>query len=403
MNNHAYIYDAVRTPRGKGKRDGALHEIKPITLLAKLLKQLQLRNDIDSKQIDDVVMGVVNPIGEQGSVIAKTAAMMAGWDARVCGLQINRFCASGLDAVNIAATRVIAGWENLIVAGGVESLSRVPMGSDGGAWSEDPETVLNTRFVPQGVSADLIATLSGYTRNDLDAYALRSHQKAAIAHRERAFLSMLPVVDDLGLTLLDRDELVRENANMAALAKLEPSFAAIGDIGFDAIALSRYPQISRIEHFHTAANSSGIADAASAILVGNERAGNALGLKPRARIVASVVVGTEPTIMLTGPAPATRKLLDQVGLTVDDIDLFEVNEAFAAVVLRFMDELKVPESKVNVNGGSIAMGHPLGATGSILLSSLLDELERRNLHRGIVTLCAGGGMGIATLIEREKA
>lgn len=403
MSRQAYIYDAIRTPRGKGKRDGALHEVKPIALLAGLLQHLQQRHDLPTRQVDDVVMGVVNPLGEQGSVLPKTAAQVAGWDTNVCGMQINRFCASGLEAVAVAATRVLSGWENLIVAGGVESMSRVPMGSDGGPWFEDPETVMKTRFVPQGISADLIATLGGYSRRDLDAFAVRSHERAALAQQNGWFTSMVPSVDTLGLPLLDHDELVRPGTDAATLGRLEPSFAGLGALGYDDLALGAYPQLKSIDHLHTPGNSSGLADAASAVLVGNEQAGQALGLKPRARIVASVLTGTEPTIMLTGPAPATRKLLDIAGLEVQDIDLFEVNEAFAAVVLRFMDELGVPEDKVNVNGGAIAMGHPLGATGGILIVTLLDELERRGLQRGIVTLCAGGGMGIAMLIDREGA
>jgi acetyl-CoA C-acetyltransferase len=396
----AFIYDAVRTPRGKGKRDGALHEFKPVTLLTGLLKAIEQRNALDTAAVDDVVMGVVNPLGEQGSVIAKSAAQLAGWNADVCGLQVNRFCASGLEAVSIAANRVAGGTQGFIVAGGVESMSRVPMGSDGGPWVEDPETAFVTDFIPQGISADLIANVAGHSRQALDGFAVASHQKAAAAQRDGAFRSIVPVSDGVGLPVLAHDELVRPKTDAAALARLDASFAGLGTLGFDDVALRRYPSLRRIEHLHTPGNSSAIADAASAILIGGAAAGARLGLKPRARIVATALAGTDPTIMLTGPAPATMKLLKAAGLTLEDIDLFEVNEAFAAVVLRFMEELGVPADKVNVNGGAIAMGHPLGATGGILIATLLDELERRDAKRGIVTLCAGGGMGIATLIER---
>jgi acetyl-CoA C-acetyltransferase len=396
----AFVFDAVRTPRGKGRRDGALHEFKPVTLLAGLLKEVRVRNALESDAVGDVVMGVVNPLGEQGSVVARTAAQLAGYGEDVCGLQVNRFCASGLEAISIAAHRVAAGGDGLIVAGGVESMSRVPMGSDGGPWLEDPETAFATCFVPQGISADLIATFGGYSRQRLDAYALQSHARAAQARREGAFASIVPFRDAVGLPVLTHDELIREPADAAALARLEPSFASLGAAGFDDVALARYSALRRVEHLHTPGNSSGIADGASAVLIGTAAAGRRHGLKARARIVATALAGTDPTLMLTGPAPATRKLLQMTGLAPADIDLYEVNEAFAAVVLRFLEELGVPEDRVNVNGGAIAMGHPLGATGGILLATLLDELERRDARRGIVTLCAGGGMGIATLIER---
>ncbi|WP_048440300.1 acetyl-CoA C-acetyltransferase [Caenimonas sp. SL110] len=396
----AFIFDAIRTPRGRGRRDGSLHEFKPVALLTGLLHSLRERNGLEANAVGDVVMGVVNPLGEQGSVLPKTAAQLAGLGLDVCGLQVNRFCASGLEAISIAANRAAVGGQALTIAGGVESMSRVAMGSDGGPWLEDPETAFATAFVPQGISADLIATIGGYTRQQLDAFALRSHERAARARREGAFTSIVPFHDNVGLAVLAQDELIREGADPAAMARLEPSFSGLGAAGFDDVALTRYPELRRVEHLHTPGNSSGIADGASAVLVGSAEAGRRHGLKPRARIVATVVAGTDPTLMLTGPGPATRKLLEQTGLTAKDIDLFEVNEAFAAVVLRFMDELGVSDDRVNVNGGAIAMGHPLGATGGVLVGMLLDELERRDARRGIVTLCAGGGMGIATLIER---
>ena len=398
---HAMIFDAVRTPRGKGKKDGSLHEVKPIDLLAGLLVKLQKRHGFDPAALDDVVMGVVSPVGEQGSVIAKTAALKAGWDFKVAGMQINRFCASGLEAVNIAAQKVASGWEDLVVAGGVESMSRVPIGSDGGAWSQDPATNFQIGFVPQGIGADLIATLAGWTREDVDRYALGSQQKAAAALAAGFFdRSVLAVDDELGLPVLERDEFIKPRTTLEGLGQLKVAFAELGALGFDAVALARYPQVERIEHVHTAGNSSGIVDGAAAVLVGSEAMGRSLGLTPRARIVATALSGADPTIMLTGPMPASRKALAKAGLTVDDIDLFEVNEAFAVVPMRFMKELGVPHEKVNVNGGAIAMGHPLGATGAMLVGTLIDELERRNLKRGLVTLCVGGGMGIATIVER---
>jgi len=395
------IYEALRTPRGKGKKDGSLHEVKPVDLLAGLLVKLQKRLDFDPAALDDVVMGVVSPIGEQGSVIAKTAALKAGWDFRVAGMQINRFCASGLEAVNLAAQKVASGWEDLVVAGGVESMSRVPIGSDGGAWAQDPATNFATGFVPQGIGADLIATLAGWGREDVDRFALTSQQRAAAAQAAGHFdRSVVPVDDEIGLTVLERDEFIKPRTTLEGLSQLKVAFGDLGAMGFDAVALARYPQVERIEHVHTAGNSSGIVDGAAAVLIGSEARGRELGLTPRGRIVATALSGADPTIMLTGPMPASRKALAKAGLTVDDIDLFEVNEAFAAVPMRFMAEMGVPHEKVNVNGGAIALGHPLGATGAMLLGTLLDELERRKLRRGLITLCVGGGMGIATIIER---
>ncbi len=398
---HAMIFDAVRTPRGKGKKDGSLHEVKPVDLLAGLLVKLQRRHGFDPGELDDIVMGVVSPIGEQGSVIAKTAALKAGWDCRVAGVQINRFCASGLEAVNMAAQKVASGWEDLVVAGGVESMSRVPIGSDGGAWAQDPATNAATGFVPQGIGADLIATLAGWAREDVDRYALTSQQRAAAAQAAGYFdTSVLSVDDAIGLPVLERDEFIKPRTTLEGLGALKPAFGDLGAMGFDAVAIARYPQVERIHHVHTAGNSSGIVDGAAAVLVGSEAKGRALGLTPRARVLATALSGADPTIMLTGPMPAARKALAKAGLSIDDIDLFEVNEAFAAVPMRFMHEMGVAHDKLNVNGGAIALGHPLGATGAMILGTLLDELERRNLKRGLATLCVGGGMGIATIIER---
>ena len=398
---HAMIFDAVRTPRGKGKCHGALHEVKPVDLLAGLLRKLQQRHGFDPAQLDDVVMGVVSPVGEQGSVIPKTAALKAGWDCRVAGLQINRFCASGLEAVNLAAQKVASGWEEMIVAGGVESMSRVAIGSDGGAWSQDPQTNAAIGFVPQGIGADLIATLAGWTRDDVDRYALTSQQRASAAQAAGRFdRSVLAVDDSIGLTILERDEFIKPRTTLEGLASLKVAFAELGAMGFDAVALARYPHVERIAHVHTAGNSSGIVDGAAAVLIGSEAKGREMGLAPRGRIVATALSGADPTIMLTGPMPATRKVLAKAGLSIADIDLFEVNEAFAAVPMRFMREMGVDHEQVNVNGGAIAMGHPLGATGAMLVGTLLDELERRSLKRGLVTLCVGGGMGIATIVER---
>ena len=397
----AFIYDAIRTPRGKGKKDGRLHEVKPVNLLAGVLADLQQRNGFDTAAVDDVVMGVVSPVGEQGSVIAKVAALKAGWDFRASGVQVNRFCASGLEAVNMAAQKVRSGWEDLVVAGGVESMSRVPIGADGGAWAQDPETNSATMFVPQGVGADLIATIEGFSRGDVDAFALESQQRAAKARAAGYFAnSVVPVKDFLGQTILGEDEFIKPHTTLEGLASLKPAFEQLGGMGFDAVALQRYPQVERIHHVHHAGNSSGIVDGAAAVLVGSEAAGRTHGLKPRARIVAAALSGADPTIMLTGPMPAARKALAKAGMTVEQIDLFEVNEAFAAVVMRFMKEMKVPHEKVNVNGGAIAMGHPLGATGAMILGTLIDELHRRKLRYGLATLCVGGGMGIATIVER---
>lgn len=397
----ALIYDAVRTPRGKGKKDGSLHEVKPVDLLAGLLQSLQSRLGFDPALVDDVVMGCVTPVGEQGAVIPKTALLKAGWPHVTAGVQVNRFCASGLEAVNLAAQKVASGWEDLVIAGGVESMSRVPMGSDGGAWAQDPETNAVTGFVPQGIGADLIATLGGFTRETVDAYAVESQRRAAAAQAQGRFdRSVLPVKDAIGLTVLARDEFIKPKSTLETLGALKPSFLELGAMGFDAVALQRYPQVERIHHVHTAGNSSGIVDGAAAVLIGSQAMGDRLGLKARGRIVATALSGADPTIMLTGPMPATRKALAKAGLGVEDIDLFEVNEAFAAVPLRFMAEMGVPHDKVNVNGGAIALGHPLGATGAMLLGTLLDELERRDLRRGLVTLCVGGGMGIATIVER---
>ena len=397
----ALIFDALRTPRGKGKADGALHSVKPVNLVAGLLSALQARTALDTSQVDDVVLGCVTPIGDQGSDIAKTAVQVADWDVSVAGVQINRFCASGLEAVNLGAMKVRSGCEDLVVVGGVESMSRVPMGSDGGAWALDPQTNLHSHFTPQGVGADLIATLEGFSRQDVDAYALHSQQKAARARADGSFnKSLVPVQDQNGIILLDHDEFIRAESTLEGLGKLKPSFEMIGQMGFDATALRVYSHVERINHVHTPGNSSGIVDGAALMLIGSEAKGRALGLQPRARIVATAVTSTDPTIMLTGPAPATRKALAKAGLRVEDIDLFEVNEAFASVVLKFIKDMAVDPGKVNVNGGSIAMGHPLGATGCAILGTLLDELEARHLRYGLATLCVGGGMGIATIIER---
>ena len=396
----AFIYDAIRTPRGKGKKDGSLHEVKPVNLLAGVLTELQRRNQFDTALVDDVVMGVVSPIGEQGSVIAKVAALKAGWDYRCSGLQLNRFCASGLEAVNLAAQKVRSGWEDLVVAGGVESMSRVAIGSDGGAWAQDPETNSATNFVPQGIGADLIATIDGYSRADVDAFAVESQRRAAHARSNGYFSgSIVAVKDFLSQTILDADEFIKPHTTLDGLGALKPSFEQLGAMGFDAVALAKYPAVERIIHVHHAGNSSGIVDGAAAVLIGSQAAGKLHKLTPKARIVAVAVSGADPTIMLTGPVPAARKALAKAGLTIEQIDLFEVNEAFAAVPMRFMKELNVPHEKVNVNGGAIAMGHPLGATGAMILATLIDELHRRKLRYGLATLCVGGGMGIATIVE----
>ncbi len=396
----ALIFDAVRTPRGKGKR-GSLHSVKPVTLASGLLRALAERTHLDTSAVDDVVFGVVSPVGEQGSDIARIAVLAAGWDQSAPGTQLNRFCASGLEAVNVAAAKVASGFDDVVVAGGVESMSRVAIGSDGGAWMADPETAMAVSFVPQGVSADLIATLEGFSRADVDGFAVRSQEKAANAKDKGYFdRSVVPVVDQNGRVVLAADETIRGETTLAGLAGLKPSFEFPGSLGYDSVAIDRYPQVERIDHVHHAGNSSQIVDGAAAVLIGSAEAGRRLGLQPRGRIVSFGAVGTEPTIMLTGPGPSARKALDRAGLSVDDIDLFEVNEAFAAVVMKFCRDLGVDEERVNVNGGAIALGHPLGATGAILVGTVLDELERRDLRRGLVTLCVGGGMGVATIIER---
>ncbi len=398
--SEAYIIDAIRTPRGKGKKDGSLHQVKPISLLTGLLNELQARHEFDTAKVDDIVLGCVTPIGDQGADIAKTAAIAAGWDNNVAGVQINRFCASGLEAVNLAAQKVRSGWEDLVVAGGVESMSRVPMGSDGGPWALDPETNMACDFIPQGIGADLIATIDGYTRADVDQFAADSQRKAAAAQANGHFnQSVIPVKDKAGVVILEKDEFIKPTTTAEGLAKLNPSFAMMGKMGFDAIALQKYPEVGQVNHVHHAGNSSGIVDGAAVVLLASEKAVKEQGLKPRAKVLATALVGSDPTIMLTGPAPAARKALEKAGLTIEDIDLFEVNEAFAAVVMRFITELKVDPTKVNVNGGAIAMGHPLGATGAMILGTLLDELERQGKKRGLATLCVGGGMGIATIIE----
>ena len=406
MTSEAFLYDAFRTPRGRGKATGALYEVKPIQLITGLLTELRTRHpELDPTVIDDVVLGVVTPIGDQGMDIARTAVLAAGYPETTGGVQLSRFCASGLEAVNQAAQRIRSGWEDFILAGGVESMSRVPMGSDGGAWAMDPETALNTNFIPQGISADLIATIDGFSRTDVDAYAAESHARAAKAWANGYFArSVVPVVDRNGLPILDNDQLVRPGTTVETLAGLPASFAAIGEHGgFDSVALEKYVKVERINHVHHAGNSSGIVDGAALVAIGNEKAGQALGQAPRGRVVAAAVSGADPTIMLTGPAPAARKALAKAGLEVSDIDLFEMNEAFAAAVMHFMADLGVPHEKVNVNGGAIALGHPLGATGAMLIGTLLDELERRELRYGLATLCVGGGMGVATIIERLAA
>ena len=397
----AFVFDAIRTPRGRGKASGSLHEVKPITLLTGVLKELQNRHDLDTSQVDDVVMGCVTPVGEQGCCIAKTAALAAGWDFRASGVQLNRFCASGLEAVNMAAQKVRSGWADLVVAGGVESMSRVPMGTDGSPWACDPETAFDTAFIPQGISADLIATLEGFSREQVDEFALRSQQRAGAARDSGRFKrSLVPVQDANGDVILDHDEFIRPQTTLEGLAALKTSFDKLGEMGFDAVAIQRYPQVERIKHVHTPGNSSGIVDGAAAVLIGSEEKGKQLGLTPRARIVSVALSGADPTIMLTGPMPAARKALAKAKMQIEQIDLFEVNEAFAVVPMKFMKEMHVAEEIVNVNGGSIAMGHPLGATGAMLLGTLIDELERRKLRFGLATLCVGGGMGIATIVER---
>ncbi|MEV0112310.1 acetyl-CoA C-acetyltransferase [Streptomyces sp. NPDC050844] len=403
MTTEAYVYDAIRTPRGRGKANGALHGTKPIDLVVGLIHEIRARfPDLDPAAVDDIVLGVVGPVGDQGSDIARIAAIAAGLPDSVAGVQENRFCASGLEAVNMAAMKVRSGWEDLVLAGGVESMSRVPMASDGGAWFADPMTNYETGFVPQGIGADLIATVEGYTRRDVDEYAALSQERAAAAWKDNRFeRSVVPVKDRSGLVVLDHDEYMRPGTTADSLAKLKPSFKDIGDLGgFDAVALQKYHWIEQIDHVHHAGNSSGIVDGAALVAIGSKEVGERNGLTPRARIVSAAVSGSEPTIMLTGPAPAARKALAKAGLTIDDIDLVEINEAFAAVVLRFVKDMGLSLDKVNVNGGAIALGHPLGATGAMILGTLVDELERRDLRYGLATLCVGGGMGIATIVER---
>ena len=399
----AMIYDAVRTPRGKGKADGSLHEVKPVSLVTGLIHALLERNPkLDPRVIDDVVLGCVTPVGDQGADIAKTAAIVAGLPDTVAGVQVNRFCASGLEAVNLGAQKVRSGFEDFVLAGGVESMSRVPMGSDGGAWAMDPMTNFETSFVPQGIGADLIATIDKVSREAVDAFALQSQRRAALARAEGRFArSLIPVRDRNGMTILSEDEFIKPNSTLEGLAKLQPSFQLIGDMGgFDAVALQKYHYLESIQHVHTAGNSSGIVDGAALVLIGSDKAGQRAGLTPRGRIVSTALSGADPTIMLTGPAPAARKALAKAGLKKEQIDLWEINEAFAVVPLRFMRELDLSEEITNVNGGAIALGHPLGATGAMILGTILDELERRKLRYGLCTLCVGGGMGIATIVER---
>lgn len=400
--SEAYIYDHVRTPRGKGKPDGSLHEITPVNLVSQTLQALRERNQLDTGLVEDVILGCVSPVGEQGGNIARIAALNAGYEQTVPGMQINRYCGSGLEAVNLAVAKVQSGQVELVVGGGVESMSRVPMGSDGGCWATDPQVAFKTYFVMQGISADLLATKYGFSREQCDAYALESQRRAARAWQEGRFArSVVPVRDLLGLTLLSHDETVRSDTSAEQLAQLQPSFTILGAKGgFDSIALQRYPQLERVEHVHHAGNSSGIVDGASAVLIGNRELGQSLGLKPRAVIRGTATVGSEPTIMLDGPAPAARRALAKAGMQVTDIDLWELNEAFASVVLAFMEELNIPHEKINVNGGAIAMGHPLGATGGMILGTLLDEMERTDQATGLVSLCEAAGMATATIIER---
>ena len=403
MTSEAYIYEAIRTPRGRGKANGSLHGVKPVTLVTGLIDELRTRHPgMDTNAIDDLVLGCVTPVGDQGADIAKTAAIFAGLPDTVAGTQINRFCASALEAVNMAAQKVRAGWDQLVIAGGVECMSRVPMGSDGGAWAMDPETAYDTYFVPQGISADLIATTEGFTREDVDAYAVQSQQRSAAAWSAGNFAkSVVPVKDRNGVTLLDHDEHMRPDTTMESLASLKPSFAGIGEMGgFDAVALQKFHWVEKINHVHTPGNSSGIVDGAALVVVGNEQVGKDFGMVPRARVVATAVSGADPTIMLTGPTPATEKALRLAGLTKDDIDVWELNEAFASVVLKWMKDFKLDREQVNVNGGAIALGHPLGATGAMLVGTVLDELERTGGRYGLITLCIAGGMGSATIIER---
>jgi len=401
MVNHAFIYDALRTPRSRGKRDGALHEVRPVELGAGLLRELQRRHDLDTARVDDVLMGCVSAINEQGSDVAKMIVQQAQWSETVPGVQLDRFCGSALEAVNIAAQKIASGWDDLIVAGGVESMSRVPMGSGGGALAQDPELAFRSGYVPQGIAADLIATLEGWSREQVDAFALQSQRRAARARDSGWFdRSVVPVRDGNGLLILERDDFIKPDTSAADLATLKPAFQALGDLGFDAVALRKYTSLDRIEHVHTAGNASGIVDGASAVLLGSERAGRELGLTPRARVVCAAVLATDPVLMLAGPGPAAKKCLARAGLSAADIDLWEINEAFAAVAMRYMKDLDIDPASTNVNGGAIALGHPLGATGAMLIGIALDELERRGLRRAMISLCIAGGMGISTIIER---
>ena len=402
MSEEAFIYEAIRTPRGKGK-NGALNEVKPLNLVTGLIDELRLRHpNLDENMISDVILGCVSPVGDQGADIARTAVIAAGMPDTVGGVQLNRFCASGLEAVNTAAQKVRSGWDDMVIAGGVESMSRVPMGSDGGAMMADPATNYDSFIVPQGIGADLIATIEGFSRDDVDNYALQSQERAAEAWSGGYFAkSVVPVLDQNGLLILDHDEHMRPETTKEGLGKLKPAFEQLAAMaGFDDVALQKYHWLEKINHVHTGGNSSGIVDGAALVLVGSEKAGKSQGLTPRARIVATATTGADPTIMLTGPTPATLKALDRAGLTVDDIDLFELNEAFASVVLKFQKDLNIPNEKLNVNGGAIAMGHPLGATGAMITGTMVDELERRGAKRALITLCIGGGMGVATIIER---
>ena len=401
MANTAYIYDAIRTPRSKGKAGGSLHGVKPVALGAGLLNELQSRHSLDTAYVDDVVMGCVMPVGEQGGCIAKTISQFAGWHESVPGVQLDRFCASGLEAVNIGAQKIASGWEELVVCGGVESMSRVPMGMSGGAWLHDPEINQTVGSVPQGIGADTIATLEGWSREDVDAYALESQKRATHARDNGYFdKSVVPVKDRNGFTILEKDDFIKPNTTMEGLGGLRASFEGMGKAGYDDVLLAKYPQISEVIHVHSPGNSSGIVDGASAVLIGSEKAGKDMGMTPRGRIVATAVTATDPTIMLIGPGPAAKKVLAKAGMTTADIDLFEINEAFASVAMRFMKDLDITHDVTNVNGGAIAMGHPLGATGAMLVSTMLDELERRDQRRALLALCVGGGMGIATIIER---
>ena len=396
-----FVYDTVRTPRGKGRKDGSLHEVTALELGSQVLRNIRDRNKLDTRQVDDVIFGCVDPVGEQGSNIARIAVLNADYAESVAGVQINRFCSSGLEACNMAAGQIMAGQSDMTIGGGVESMSRVGMGASGGAWATDPAIAIKSYFAPQGIGADLIATLDGFSRDDVDAFAVESQKRAANAWKNNYFKkSVTPVKDINGLTILDKDEHMRPDTTMQSLAALQPSFAMPGEFAFDAVVQQRYPEVEQVNHVHHAGNSSGIVDGAAAVLLGTKEAGRAQGLKPRARIKAFASIGSEPSIMLTGPSYVTEKVLKRAGMKVEDIDLYELNEAFASVVLRYMKVLNIPHEKVNVNGGAIAMGHPLGATGAMILGTVLDELERRNLNTALVTLCVGAGMGTATIIER---